>query len=330
MDYLPAGLSQEMLEYETLEAERQVYSRGSDQLTVTLYRMKDPSGAYGAYSFLRTEDMRRAQFTEHSAASPSRALILTGNLLLDVSGPILASVDADLRALIQDVTAHAAQGLYPDLWQHLPTEGFVERSDRYFLGPIAFQHETQLASGDWLGFSAGAEAELAHYRIRGQEMTLVLADFPTPQVAEQRLKQLSNMFDVEDTSASPDTTPASDARPRIFAKRDLTLLAIVLNARSQKDADAILSRVHSGTELTWNEPSFEFSDPSVGRMLVGVFVGTGVLCLFVLVASLAFGGFRLAVKRLAPGALFDRPSSMDILQLGLSSKPIDSKDFYSK
>ncbi len=117
-------------------------------------------------------------------------------------------------------------------------------------------------------------------------------------------------------------------RPALFARRDLTLIAIVANARSEVTAQSLLQQVSSGTELTWNEPSFSLTDPGIGPMIVGTIIGTGILCLFTIIAGLAFGGVRLAIKRLLPGRVFDRPATMEVLQLGLSSKPIQAKDFY--
>ena len=63
-------------------------------------------------------------------------------------------------------------------------------------------------------------------------------------------------------------------------------------------------------------------------MIVGSIVGTGIICGFTLVAGLAFGGFRLVVKRALPNRVFDRTSQIQVLQLGLSSKPINAEDFY--
>ena len=80
--------------------------------------------------------------------------------------------------------------------------------------------------------------------------------------------------------------------------------------------------------LTWNEPSFTFTQPNWGTYIVGIITGTGVLCMFALISGLAFGGIRLIVKRLLPGKVFDRPNHVEILQLGLNSKPIEAKDFY--
>jgi len=37
---------------------------------------------------------------------------------------------------------------------------------------------------------------------------------------------------------------------------------------------------------------------------------------------------RVVSKKFFPGKVFDRPEQMDVLQLGLSGKRIDSRDFY--
>ena len=55
---------------------------------------------------------------------------------------------------------------------------------------------------------------------------------------------------------------------------------------------------------------------------------TGAIMLLVLAASLGFGGFRLLAKFLAPGKIFDRTADVEILQLGINSKPVEVKDFY--
>src|SRR6185437_11769168 len=73
-------------EYGLKSAERRTYPHGGDSLIATAYLFNDPSGAYGAYSFLRTPDMPQANFTKHSSMSSARALALTGNLVLEFDG----------------------------------------------------------------------------------------------------------------------------------------------------------------------------------------------------------------------------------------------------
>jgi hypothetical protein len=62
-------------EYGFVSAEQGAYSRGNETLQVTLYRMTDPSGAYGWYSYLRSPDMPHADMTDHSAISRERAQV---------------------------------------------------------------------------------------------------------------------------------------------------------------------------------------------------------------------------------------------------------------
>lgn len=295
----------------------------SSGLQATVFRMKDPSGAYGLYSFLRTPEMLRAQFTEHSSVAPDQALILSGNLVLDVRGPDMPKRTADLAALVNAVVPHAEQGVLPSLWQRLPPHRMVPGTDRYILGPQTLNQLFPVPLGYSLGFSRGSEAELARYDLGNHQATLLIADFPTPQIALSTLADLEKKFNVNGSNPSAGT-------PTLFAKRSLTMLEIVVGSASDADANNLLDQIQTGAVLTWNEPTFSVTEPSIETMVVGAIVGTGVICLFTLIASFAFGGFRLLVKRLIPGKIFDRPEQIRVLQLGISSKPIKAEDFYDR
>ena len=308
-------------EYGIVSGERATYSRGKETLDVSLCHMSDPSGAYGLYSYLRSPEMTHATPGDHSVMSRDRAILLDGNLVLDVHGTDLQRFGQDLNALVAAVTPKSEQGPLPTLTEHLPAKGFVDRSDKYILGPVALNEFFPVSADDWLGFSHGAEAEVAKYRLGDREMKLLVADFPTPQVAQKRLTDLQQLYHMN--PAAPD----GNASP-LFAKRSITLLAIVSGARTQAEADQLLGLIQSGAEVTWNEPTFQFKEPSIGAMIVGSIIGAGVLCMFAVVAGIAFGGFRLVIKRYFPDKVFDRSSTMQVLQLGLGSKPINSDDFY--
>jgi hypothetical protein len=239
---------------------------------------------------------------------------------LDVHADHIADRERQLKSLVSTVAQHAQDGLLPSLWEHLPQDNIVPRSDRYVLGPHTLDQLFPGNLGDSLGFQNGAEAEVAHYRLNGQEAELLIADFPTPQLAQQQFASLQKKFNVNGSNPG--------AGSPLYAKRTITLLAIVGGAPSEADAGNLLSAVHSGTELTWNEPTFQFKEPRIEMMIVGSIVGSGVICLFALIAGISFGGLRLIVKRVMPGKVFDRSEYVQILQLGLGSKPINSEDFY--
>ncbi len=308
-------------EYGFLSGEQAIYLRGGDKLDVSVYRMKDPSGAYGEYSYLRTQDMPHANLADHSAMSRDRALVLNGNLVLDIRGHDLPKLDADLKSLVNGVAARAERGILPALMNDLPTNGFVDRTDHYILGPTALNQFFPVSMGDQLGFSQGAEAELARYHLDGREATLLLVDYPTPQTATKKLRDLQQQFNVNDSQKNGHSLA-------LYAKRALTTLVFVAGAKSQAEANKLLNEFHSGTEVTWNEPTWSLTEPSIGTMIVGTIIGTGVICLFALISGLAFGGVRIVVKRALPDKVFDRSDQLQILQLGLSSKPIKAEDFY--
>jgi hypothetical protein len=311
-------------EYGVTGAEGCAYLRGSQKLLVTLYRMKDPSGAYGDFTFLRKETAHAEllKLGDNAVISDSRALIQYGNFVLDVRGNDVRAAAADLSALVAALAPRADHGPLPNLPQRLPANGRVEHTDLYVLGPKVLADSLPALPTDWLGFSDDAEAELARYRLHGDEFTLLLVDYPTPQVASRKLTELQQQYNVN--AATP-----KDGLPPMFAKRSLTTLAIAIGPRTKAEADTLLDQIHTDAEVTWNEPTFSVTEPSMIAMLVGTFIGTGVICVFAMISSLAFGGARLLIKRALPGRVFDRSSEVQILQLGLSSKPINAEDFYS-
>ncbi len=310
-------------EYGAMAAERRAYSRGAESLTITLYRMHDPSGAYGAYTYLRTDQTLQSELAAYSALSRDRALLVVGNLLLDVTGSDVPRLSADLKSLIENLGPRAERTPYPTIGRYLPARGRVSNSERYLLGPMALGRLLPLGNGDWVGFGEGAEAALARYRVNGQEATVLLAYYPTPQAAARKLEEFGRWFPVNPQQEVPAGSPAP-----IFARRKGSLLSLVVNNRSASVARMLLDQIHYETQVTWNEPSHKLTDPSIGTFLVGTFVGTGVILLFAAIAGIGFGGVRILVKYFFPGKVFDRASHVEILQLGLTSKPIEAKDFY--
>jgi hypothetical protein len=315
-------ISSALTEYGFVAGEHGTYKKRSGTVQVDVYRMKDPSGAYGLLTYLRVPNMRRAKLAYHSFLSNDEALILAGNLVVDIRGKDLRRHQAEWKTLAHDLGAHAEGGVLPTLREQLPVKNLVPGTDRYVLGPQTLNQFFPVAVGDLVGFGTGAEAEVARYRSGKGEAALLLVDLPTPQIATGILNQLAGKYDVNGSK------PGSGAP--IYAKRLMTTLVMVTGAPTAGDAHALLNQVQSSEVLTWNEPAPKKNEPDIGTIVVGTIVGTGIICAFAIVAGLAFGGLRLAVKRALPGKIFDRQKDMQVLQLGLSSKPISADDFYDR
>jgi len=313
-------------EYGYLSGNMQQYTKGGKTISVSLYRMKDASGAYGIYSYFRVPGMAHSSIAEHSSMSAAHALVLDGTVVIEIygsNGMDFANLEPDFKALVDALGSVPADSPYPDLVKRLPLRGFRQGTDRYILGPQALRSTIALGDGDWAGFANGAEAEVGQYQFESDNrvLTLIVLDYPTPQVATKMLKDWAAIFNL-------DAKDASSKLPAVYATRKLTTVGLVVGANKPDEAKALLAHLDSGEELTWNEPTFSVNEGNINGVIASVIVGTGILCMFTLVAGLAFGGVRLVAKRFLPGRVFDRGSSISVLQLGLGSKPINSDDFY--
>ncbi|MCL6565385.1 MAG: hypothetical protein K6U09_03075 [Acidobacteriia bacterium] len=310
-------------EYGIRRAEQRQYARAGQSFTLTLYRMLDPSAAYGAFHYLRgNHRMINADIAQLSAVAEGRTLAVTGNLLIEATGANPLAVADEVKQLVAELQPRTDKAPFPVLEDYLPTEGRVVGSERYLLGPTALNRLLPISQGDWVGFGNGAEAQLARYRINGRELTLLLINYPTPQLAQHWLGLLQQRFNLNSQAK------AGDARPTLYARRSSALVAVVAEAESSQMANRLLDRIQVETQVTWNEPGFLAEEPPFSTMLIGVFLGTGLLVLFCIFTGLAFAGVRLFIQKILPNKVFDRPKRVEILQLGLSSKPIQGTDLF--
>jgi len=211
----------------------------------------------------------------------------------------------------------------PPIPNYLPTHDLIPGTEKYALGPAAFRialstlnRPEYQALSENAGFSSGAEAMFAQYQKQGDAAVVLLIDYPTPQLAGLHWKHLEQAL------------PSSANADRTSIERKGTLLAIVLAPTSRAYAARLRDAVNYETQVTWNEPTHTITDPPITTVLAKIIIATGVFMLVAIVFGVAFGGVRVLLKSLFPGKVFDRPEQMDVLQLGLSGKRINSRDFY--
>jgi hypothetical protein len=311
-------------EYIVKSVEQRAYKQGSQAASVTLYRLRDPSSAYGAYTFLRSDALSAADLGSYASASHDRALIVVGEMLLDVSATANQArpSDADLKQLAGMLNKKADHTPYPFVGEHLPQKGRVRDSERYVIGPLSLAHFVPLGTDDWMGFDHSAETILAHYKVAGKDETLLIASYPTQQVAAAKFAGILRRFVFDPPGEVP---PGQNV---LFGKRVSSYIAVVVGAPSRQAANTILDQVGYESNVTWNEPKQTLTEPSINSMIVEAFLGTGAIMVFAVAAGIGFGGIRVLVKIFLPNKIFDREKQIEILQLGISSKPIKAKDFY--
>jgi hypothetical protein len=297
------------------------YTSGDAQIKVDLQNYRDPSSAYEAYTALINPEMHPSTLDRTSAVDGDRLFVLLGSSILEVR-PTTAISTEDLAALAQAASAHSDRTPLPPIRTYLP-RGFIDGTQKYALGPVGFRNAlTSLKQEEFaslvsaVGFNSGAEVIFARYRAGKEEAVLLLIEYPTPQLAEQHLRHLEQAL-----------SPAAK-RAGTTIERKASLLSLVLKPSSAAYGDSLRSAVIYETEVTWNEPHQTVTDAPLVTTLVKIILGTGLFMVVAVVLGVAFGGVRVLAKIFFPGKVFDRPEQMDVLQLGLSGKRINSRDFY--
>src|SRR5579872_373907 len=311
-------------EYFLKSTEMRPYTHGAQTSAITLYRFRDPSSAYGAYTFLRGDSLAPADLGAYSAVANDRALVVVGDFLLDVSGKPARPSNAELKQLVTTLDKIADHTPFPSIGEHLPEQGRVRSSEHYVLGPRALSQYVPLGTDDWIGFNYSAETMLARYRVAGKDVTLLISSYPTQQIAADKFAGMLRRFTFDPPGG---VLPGQTV---LFGKRSSSLIAVVVGAPSREAANQLLDQVQYVSEVTWNEPKHTLTDPTIGSIVVGAFLGTGVIMLLALAVGLGFGGIRVFLRFFLPNKVFDREKQIEILQLGIYSKPIQAKDFYEK
>ncbi|HWZ96409.1 MAG TPA: DUF6599 family protein [Candidatus Dormibacteraeota bacterium] len=306
------------------------YTSEGGKIQVWVQKFHDPSAAYEIYTSGLHHGMMASLVGNNAAVEQNQLWMLTGNLVLRVDSQNLAS-EADLRALVKSLDGHADKTPLPPMRAFLPSDGLIQGTQRYSLGPKGYEaavssielNRAVFASlAPELGFGSGAEVMLGAYRSLHQTSdviqfdVLLLVEFPTPQLAEQQLHHIQPLL-----ASKPEFA-------RTTVERDASLLSLVLSPSSPEMAAKLRQSIKYDTAITWNEPSQTLTDPPWLLVLKTIFYAAGIFCGVAAIAGVLFGVFRLLMKRLFPGKVFDRSESVELLQLGLNSKEINPDDFY--
>ena len=298
------------------------FMSGNQSATIWAGKYRDPSSAYEVYTSLLRHGMTPSTVGRFTAVDDKGLLILSGDVVVGVDQPRNVSTK-DLQELTSIIAAHSDKTPLPPIREYLPKEDLVNATQRYALGPLGLRAAADSVGKPEIagltgavGFASGAEAMLAQYR-RGRDAgVLLLIDYPTPQLAELHSRHLETALAESAKNAS------------IKIERTGSLLSMVVGPTSPTYADTLRSAVTYHTQVTWNEPSQTATDPPWALVLYRIFFGTGIFMIAAVVLGIAFGGLRVFTKRLLPGKVFDRHDRLEVLQMGLSGKTIDTRDLY--
>jgi hypothetical protein len=303
------------------------------KVTIKAARFADASGAYGAFTFYKMPQMVAEQIGDQGASLDERVVFYRGNILVDAVFQKLSAMSAaelrELAASLPKAVGNAA-GL-PGLPAYLPRKAYVKNSAKYVVGPLALEKVGSPLSAKLVDFGSGAEVALANYDTAGGEATLTLISYPTPQIAAGALQRIDAEAKPQQGAAqSSGTSSSSNASPLsaspIYDKRTGPIIAIATGALSPDEAKSLLGSVNYDADVTWNQNTFFTKKDNIANLLVNVIILCGIIGGLAIVAGIAFGGFRVLIRRMLPEQAIRRREEMEFISLHLSERRNEAPD----
>ncbi len=312
-------------EYGFVRLEKAAYTRDDGRnLTIRAAVFEDASGAYGAFTYYYSPEMEEETIGGQAAFLNNRVLFYQGNVLVDAVFDKMSVMSAAQLRQLAGLLPQAVGGKNnpPLLPGYLPKRAFEKNREKntakYILGPIALDRAGSPLAASMVDFKSGAEVAIGKYAVNAGDSTLMVIEYPTPQIAAERLRQIDASHQL--TQQQPGVVPILDVGP-FFDTRTGPILVIAAGPLSKSEARALMSSISYEADVTWNENTYVSKKDNLANFLFNAIVLCGIVVGLALVAGIAFGGFRVLVKRLFPDSVFDRREAMEIISLHLEDAP---------
>jgi hypothetical protein len=308
-------------EYGFQHLERAAYTRDDGRnVTIRAAVFADASGAYGAFTYYASDEMAQETIGAQAASLNTRVLFYQGNVLVDALFDKMSVMSAaqlrQLAGLLPPVEDN--KGNAPSLPTRLPKRAFdrnIEKNTtKYILGPVTLDRVGSLLPASMVDFKSGAEVVMGKYAAKAGDSTLMLIEYPTPQIAAERLRQIDAAQQV--TQQQPGVASIVDVGP-FFDGRTGPIVVIAAGPLSKSEARSLMSAVSYEADVTWNENTYVSKKDNLANFLFNAIILCGIVVGLGLVAGVAFGGLRVLMTRFFPDSLFDRREAREFISLHL-------------
>jgi hypothetical protein len=278
-------------EYGLKESESARYENGSENFTVTGYRLQDTTGAMAAFEWQRPAKSTASKLAPLAADTGEGLLVVHGNYLLSFNGH---KPEAAELATLFDGLRNVDTTVLPNLPANLPTQNLVANSERYITGPASLAKFIPGMPPSVAAFHYGAEGQMGVFHSPKGEMSLVIFNYPTPQIAMLKEPEFRGI-------------PGGN-----LVKRSGPLLAVVLTPVDADAAERLLAKVKYEAVVTLDQWVPSHRD-NIGNLVINAFILIGILLAFSIVSGLVFGGLRAFRRR---GTRGDEADALTTLNLG--------------
>jgi hypothetical protein len=261
-------------EYGLKESETATYTNGADTFTVIAHRLQDSTAALAVFEWQRPPKAYASKAATLAAETEDAMLVAYGNYVVAFQGRKPSSIE--LESVLQSLVSVDTTAL-PTLSSYLPSQDLVPNSERYIIGPAGLERFVPGIPPSVAAFRYGTEAQAAAFQSPKGEHRLTIFNYPTHQIAMER-------------------APEFEKLPGAVVKRSGPLVAVLLSPPDPDFAERLLAGIRFQAAVTRDEYVPTQRD-NIGNLVVNAFLLIGILLAFSLVAGLAVGGVRTALRR---------------------------------
>ncbi|MGI4758045.1 MAG: DUF6599 family protein [Janthinobacterium lividum] len=298
------------------------YAAEGNAATVSAIEFADATGAYSAFTLLRTPEMHACaggnSLGVDCSVSAGKLLFWQGDTLVSIAPSGLKAVSAssfgDLVGMLPKPSG--SKGAHPLLPTRLPQEGLIKESLRYAVGPLTYAAGGGQLPASVIDFNKSPEILTARYSGRGGRGLLTTVFYPTPTISGDRLRAIQAAL--KDGSLPPAMLAGTPQ-----AARSGPIVALASSGFSAREAAKLVGGVKYQADVTWNKPEGymeQFKVSNAASVMVQIMIFVFVMAGAALVLGIVFGGGRAAFRR-ARGKPISSIDDMEVISLNLRGKP---------
>jgi hypothetical protein len=266
-------------DYGIKDWETATYENGAAKMTVSAWRLQDTTGSLAAFDWQRPANAKPSPLGGLAAQTAAALLWVHGQYLFAFQGDKPSSTDLQtLAASLKKVDTTQL----PVLPSYLPSDNLVPNSERYITGAASLAQFDPAISATIAGFQYGTEAQTGVFHSpKGADMTLAIFNYPTPQIAMEKLSDFQKL-------------------PGAITKRSGPFVAVVVAPPDPEMAERLLGEIQYQAQITRDEYVPTKRD-NMGDLLLNICILIGILAAFALFSGLLYGGMRYLARVLRKG-----------------------------
>ncbi|WP_263373920.1 DUF6599 family protein [Granulicella aggregans] len=285
---------------------------GGETVAINAFQFGDATGAYSAFTLLRTPEFKPLPESKVGATAVQR-----GDTVLLWSGTSVLMAEfhgghrvAELSDMVSDLPKiGGTKGLPPLLPTTLPAKGLLPETVKYALGSSGYEAMGGVLPAGIIGFDKSAEVVTAKYAGKG---TLTLLLYPTPQIAGAHGRQIEAEMNRQGAAAGT-----------VKLKRDGVLVLLTTGNWQPADAQQLVENTHLNLQVSYDKPmplEFHAEIRKTATLLTSIAELSAALMLAAVVLGLFFGGGRALIRVLQGKPAATEP---EFLRIDLRDRPGD-------